>query len=69
MCIYKVGDIFAVGTWEYSVTGIAWQDLFKPAVDKTVWPESGRKFLVVRLTACNMGEDAAPASATAADRP
>ena len=56
---YRIGDIFAVGSWEYSVTGSGWQDLFKPAVDKTVWPEPGRKFLVLRLTACNMGEETA----------
>ena len=56
---YKVGEIFAIGSWEYSVTAAAWQDLFKPAVDKTLWPEPGRKFLVLHLTACNMAEEAA----------
>jgi hypothetical protein len=59
VAVHHVGDIFAVGTWEYSVSAATWQDLFKPAVDKTVWPGPGRKFLVVRLTVCNTAQDAA----------
>lgn len=56
---HRIGDVFTVGTWEYSVSAAAWQDLYKPAVDKTVWPAPGQEFLVVFLTVCNIGDDAA----------
>jgi hypothetical protein len=59
VAVHRIADVFIVGAWEYSVSAVAWQDLYKPAIDKTVWPSPGHKFLVIRLTICNIGQEAA----------
>lgn len=57
--IYNPGEIFAVGSWEYCVSSVRWEPLLKPAIDKTVWPGPGLRFVVLSLTVCNMGEETA----------
>ncbi len=56
--LHKIGEIFAVGPWEYCVNEATWRKSLK-AGDKTIWPGPGAEFLELRLTVCNMGEETA----------
>jgi hypothetical protein len=55
---HKVGEIFTVASWEYCVNAASRRKSLEVA-GKTVWPGPGNEFLELRLTICNMGEEAA----------
>jgi hypothetical protein len=55
---YKVGEIFAVASWEYCVNEAIRHKSLDTA-GRTVWPGPGSEFLELRLTICNMGGEAA----------
>ncbi len=56
--LHRVGEIFAVGSWEYCINEATWRTSLKVA-DKTVKPADGSEFLDLRLTVCNLGEETA----------
>ena len=55
---HKVGDIFAVASWEYCVNEVSRHRSLE-AAGKTVRPEAGYEFLALCLTICNTGEETA----------